>query len=138
MTPRFRAASYPGWRGRWRALGARTGRARRAEDPSALCLSPLHAQVRHRGRATMSVYVVAQISIHDRAMYDRYVSKFMGVLARFDGRLLAADESPTVLEGSWPHQKVILIEFRDREAFERWAYSPEYADISRDRIAATT
>jgi uncharacterized protein (DUF1330 family) len=86
----------------------------------------------------MRVYVVAQISIHDRATYDRYVSQFMGVLARFDGRLLAADESPTVLEGSWAHQKVILIEFPDREAFERWAYSPEYADISRDRIAATT
>jgi uncharacterized protein (DUF1330 family) len=35
---------------------------------------------------------VAQISIHDRARYDRYASQLMGVLAGFDGRLLAADE----------------------------------------------
>ena len=85
----------------------------------------------------MSVYVVAQISIHDRARYDRYVSQFMRVLAGFDGRLLAADESPAVVEGTWSYQKVIILEFPDRSAFERWAYSPEYTEISKDRIAAT-
>ena len=91
-----------------------------------------------QGRTTVSVYVVAQISIHDRARYDQYVSQFMGVLAGFDGRLLAADESPVVVEGTWTYQKVILIEFPDRGAFERWAYSPEYTEIAKDRLAATT
>ncbi len=86
----------------------------------------------------MSVYALARISIHDRARYDRYVSQFMRVLAGFDGRLLAADESPVVLEGTWPHQKVVLLEFPDRGALERWARSPEYTEISRDRVAATT
>jgi uncharacterized protein (DUF1330 family) len=38
-------------------------------------------------RRTVSVYALAQISIHDRARYDRYVSRFMGVLAGFDRRL---------------------------------------------------
>jgi len=86
----------------------------------------------------VSVYAVAQMSIHDRARYDRYVSRFMRVLAGFDGRLLAADEAPAVLEGTWPHQKVVLLEFPDRPAFERWANSSEYTDIAKDRIAATT
>lgn len=86
----------------------------------------------------MSVYVVAQLSIHDRARYERYVSQFMRVLAGFDGRLLAADESPAVVEGAWPYQKVILLEFPDRGAFERWGSSPEYTEIARDRLAATT
>jgi len=86
----------------------------------------------------VSVYAVAQLSIHDRARYDRYVSQFMRVLAGFEGRVLAADEAPTVLEGTWPHQKVVLLEFPDRRAFERWATSPEYTEISTDRLAATT
>ena len=86
----------------------------------------------------MSVYALAQISIHDRARYDRYASQFMRVLAGFDGRLLAADEAPAVVEGTWPHQKVVLIRFPDRAAFERWASSPEYTEIAKDRIAATT
>lgn len=86
----------------------------------------------------MSVYALAQISIHDRARYDRYVSQFMRVLAPFEGRVLAADESPVVLEGTWPHQKVVLLEFPDRSEFERWANSREYTEIAKDRIAAST
>jgi uncharacterized protein (DUF1330 family) len=86
----------------------------------------------------MTVYALAQISIHDRARYDRYVARVMRVFQRFEGTLLAADESPFVAEGEWAHQKVILMAFPDREAFERWAYSPEYQEISEDRVASTT
>lgn len=88
--------------------------------------------------AKVTAYALAQISIHDRARYDRYAERFMGVLAGFGGRLLAADESPEVREGSWPYDKVVLIEFPDRDGLERWARSPEYTEIAADRIAATT
>ena len=86
----------------------------------------------------MSAYVLAQLTIHDRARYDRYAGRFMDVLKRFDGRLLAADESPDRVEGSWPHQKVVLIEFKDEAEASRWAASPEYREIAVDREAATT
>jgi len=86
----------------------------------------------------MTVYVLAQLTIHDRARYDRYVAQFMDVLRPFAGRLLAADESPALLEGEWPHQKVVLIEFKDREEAMRWATSPEYRRIAVDREASTT
>jgi uncharacterized protein (DUF1330 family) len=86
----------------------------------------------------MTVYALAQLTIHDRARYDRYVARFMRVFQRFEGTLLAADESPVVVEGEWAHQKVILMAFPDRAAFERWAYSPEYVEISEDRVASTT
>ena len=78
----------------------------------------------------MTAYVLAQLTIHDRARYDRYAARFMGVLSRFAGRLLAADESPALLEGDWPHQKVVLIEFRDLDEAHRWASSPEYRAIA--------
>jgi uncharacterized protein (DUF1330 family) len=86
----------------------------------------------------VTVYALAQISIHDRARYDRYVARFMEVFQQFEGRLLAADESPVVVEGDWPHQKAILMAFPSRAAFERWAGSPAYQEISKDRVAATT
>ncbi|WP_103939949.1 DUF1330 domain-containing protein [Thermomonospora echinospora] len=86
----------------------------------------------------MTVYALAQISIHDRRRYDAYVAGFMDVLTTYQGRLLAADERPEVVEGEWPHDKVILLSFRDRDAFETWANSPEYQEISKDRLAATT
>jgi uncharacterized protein (DUF1330 family) len=86
----------------------------------------------------VSVYVLAQLTIHDRARYDRYAAQFMGVLSKFAGRLLAADESPSVLEGEWPHQKVVLIEFEDLDEARRWASSQEYRAIAVDREGSTT
>lgn len=85
----------------------------------------------------MTIYVVGQISIHDRAQYDRYVSRFMPVLVQYGGRLLAADERPEVVFGKWDRQKFILLEFEDKESFVRWENSVEYREIAKDRIAAT-
>lgn len=86
----------------------------------------------------MTVYALAQISIHDRERYHRYVSEFMDVLIKYQGRLLAAHEGPEVIEGEWPYDKVILISFTDRAAFDQWRHSAEYTEISKDRVAATT
>src|SRR5215510_4540852 len=85
----------------------------------------------------MTVYAIAQISIHDRARYDKYVSGFMPVLQRYGGKLLVADEQPQVLQGKWDRDKIIIMAFPDRASFERWESSEEYREISKDRIAAT-
>ena len=86
----------------------------------------------------MTVYVLAQLTIHDRARYDRYGAGFMPVLHQYGGRLLAADEKAETLEGAWDYTKVVLIAFDDRAGAERWLHSPEYREISKDRLAATT
>ena len=85
----------------------------------------------------MPVYAIAQISIHDRASYDRYQARFMDVFRRFEGRLLAADERPQVVEGAWDRQKLILMSFPDEAEFRAWAGSAEYQDIARDRHAGS-
>ena len=84
----------------------------------------------------MTVYAIAQLTIHDRARYQRYVAAFMPILARHGGRLLAADEHPEVTEGRWDGGKVVLLAFPDRETFTAWVTSPEYQEISKDRLAA--
>jgi uncharacterized protein (DUF1330 family) len=85
----------------------------------------------------VTVYALAQISITDRETYNRYQARFMAVLKPFGGRLLAADESPTVLEGQWNHEKVVLIAFEDEASLQAWARSPAYEDIARDRKAGS-
>jgi uncharacterized protein (DUF1330 family) len=85
----------------------------------------------------MTSYVIAQLSINDRARYDRYVGRFMPVLQAYGGRLLIADEGPEVLQGAWGRDKLIVMAFEDRAAALRWMESPEYREISKDRIAAT-
>ena len=83
------------------------------------------------------VYAIAQLKITDRAAYDRYQAKFMGVMKRYQGRLLAADESPKVIEGKWDREKVVVLSFPDEAAFREWAESPEYQEISKDRKAGS-
>lgn len=83
----------------------------------------------------MSVYAIAQLRFTDRAAYDRYQARFMDVFSRFSGRLLAADEQPKVMEGTWDREKLVLMSFPDEAAFRAWADSPDYREISRDRKA---
>ena len=83
----------------------------------------------------MTVYAIAQLRFTDRAAYDRYQARFMEVFRRHPGTLLAADESPEVVEGAWDREKLVLMSFPDEAAFRGWARSPEYQDISKDRRA---
>ena len=83
------------------------------------------------------VYAIAQLKITDRAVYNRYQARFMEVMRKFQGRLLAADEHPRVIEGAWDREKVVLLEFPDEPAFREWAESPEYLEIAKDRKAGS-
>lgn len=84
------------------------------------------------------VYAIAQLTIHDRTLYGRYQSRFMDVFRRYKGRLLAADESPQVMEGEWGRDKVVLMSFPDEASFREFAESPDYEEIARDRKAGAT
>lgn len=86
----------------------------------------------------MSVYLMAQITIHDRAGYSVYEAGFMQVFEKFRGRLLAVDEEPETLEGAWPCTRTVLIEFPSRDEALAWAGSDEYREIARHRLAAST
>ena len=77
----------------------------------------------------MTVYVIVQLKMTDRAAYDRYQARFFEVFRKFSGRLLSSDESPQVLEGAWDRDKLVLMSFPDEAAFHAWANSPEYLEI---------
>jgi uncharacterized protein (DUF1330 family) len=83
----------------------------------------------------VTVYAIAQLRFTDRAVYDRYQMRFMEVFGQYRGTLLAADERPQVVKGSWDREKVVLMSFPDEAEFRSWSESIEYQDISKDREA---
>jgi len=85
----------------------------------------------------MTAYVIAQLTVHDRETYGRYAAAFMPTLAPYEGRLLAVDEAPEVMEGDWGHRKVVLIAFPDKARARAWADGPEYQAIIGDRRAGS-
>ena len=50
--------------------------------------------------------------------------------------MLGAVEHLEVTEGQWDGDKVVLMAFPDRETVTVWLTSPEYREISKDRLAA--
>lgn len=85
----------------------------------------------------MAVYIVNNMTIHDRAAYDTYLRAFMGVFRKFDGEVLAAVDAPEPVEGEWPYDRTILLRFPSREDARRWTDSPEYQAIATHRRAGT-
>jgi uncharacterized protein (DUF1330 family) len=86
----------------------------------------------------VTVYAIAQLSIHDPARFDRYVAGFMPVLDKYGGRLLATDGEPEAVEGEWTDDRIVILAFQDRDAFRTWMNSPEYQEIVGHRLAAAT
>ena len=86
----------------------------------------------------MTVYIISQLAIHDRAQYDLYESQFMDVFNQFDGKLLSVDEEPRVLGGEWTATRSVLIEFPSKQSAFAWMTSEAYQKISKHREAGST
>jgi uncharacterized protein (DUF1330 family) len=84
----------------------------------------------------VSVYAIGLITIHDRDGYGAYERGFMEIFSKYQGRLLAVDEAPTVLEGEWPWTRTVLLEFPDQAALDRWYRSSEYQALAEERFRA--
>lgn len=83
----------------------------------------------------MPVYTIAQLKFTDIEAYRRYQKAFPAVFAKFNAKVLVADESPRVLEGDWPRDKVVILSFLDEVEAARFSRSPEYQEIAKDRKA---
>ncbi len=86
----------------------------------------------------MSVYLIANITIHDRDEYALYEAGFLDVFMKFDGTLLAVDEAQRTVEGEWPHSRTVLIEFPDDAAVRAFYDSDGYQAIVGHRHAAAS
>lgn len=84
----------------------------------------------------MSVYFIAQLRIPDPAAYERYLAGFDEVWAQYEGEILLVDEKPTVLEGEWPYDRLVLFRFPDEAALRRWYDSEGYRALRRIRQGA--
>ena len=83
----------------------------------------------------MSAYIVGQITIHDRPEYEKYLAGVTDTLVSFDGRVLVASEVVEVLEGNWPANRTVVVEFPSMDAAKGWYESPSYRTVVQHRIS---
>jgi len=86
----------------------------------------------------MPVYLIAQVDIHDRSVYEKYRSAFMDIFNPHDGKLLSVEEAPQVIEEEWGFSRTVLMEFPSEDQALAWYNSAEYQAILQPRHAAST
>ena len=79
-------------------------------------------------------YFVANIKIVDETEYQKYLEKVDDVFKKYNGKYLAVDQAPKVLEGEWNYSRVIIISFENEDDFNNWYNSKDYQDILQFRL----
>ena len=86
----------------------------------------------------MSYFLIAQIDIVDRNGYQKYETGFIEIFSRFGGTMLAVDEQPKLLEGSWPYTRTVLISFPSEEDAMKWYQSDAYQALAQHRFDSSS
>ena len=85
----------------------------------------------------MSVYVIVQSKVANRGLLDQYMAKAGPTIKSHQGRTIAFDEEPQVVEGKNEHPRTVIVEFPSMTAFRTWYDSPEYQEALPLRLKAT-
>jgi len=83
----------------------------------------------------MVAYVIADIEVTDPAGYEPYKPLAAASIARFGGRFLARGGKAMLLEGRPAPERIVVIEFADAAAAQRWYDSAEYQAALKIRQA---
>jgi uncharacterized protein (DUF1330 family) len=85
----------------------------------------------------MAAYVIAEIEITDPERYKAYTQAVPATIAAYGGRFIVRGGAAEVLEGEWPGQRRVILEFPSVEAARAWWDSPEYEGLKAKRKAAS-
>ena len=85
----------------------------------------------------MACYFIAQIDIHDKDEYQKYLNGFDKIFENYKGKVIAVDDHPTVLEGEWAFKRMVMIRFTDESEAKRWYHSIEYQKLVKYRWRAS-
>ena len=86
----------------------------------------------------MSCYFIAQLKIHDKLGYKKYLNGFDRIFKKYGGEIIAVDENPLILEGEWNYSRFVIIRFSNEEKAGKWYHSPEYQSLLQHRLNAST
>jgi uncharacterized protein (DUF1330 family) len=87
----------------------------------------------------MSAYLIVEHIITDAAKFEQYRTAVGPMIAKHGGRYLTKGGSHGLPEGGhWKPERVVIIEFPDMQALERWYNSPEYQPLIALRKSCTS
>jgi uncharacterized protein (DUF1330 family) len=85
----------------------------------------------------MKAFVVAAETPTDELTFAEYRKAVPATLEAFGGKFVVRGGDLKILEGEWPHPRLVIIEFPSREAADGWYRSPAYQKIIGLRLRSS-
>ena len=83
-------------------------------------------------------YVIVRIEeVTDPAVMREYREKVRGMVKRFGGRYVAADDHVEVLEGEWKSARTTIAQFPSYEMARKFYFSEQYQEVLPLRLRGT-
>ncbi len=86
----------------------------------------------------MNAYLVLDLTIHDMESFAEYVEKIPAVISNHGGKYAVQGQIPTVLEGDWKPERLVVIEFPSRDNAKEFLADPEAQALFAIRQRSTT
>ena len=83
-------------------------------------------------------YAIVLLDVVDDELYLEDARRATEIEACHGGHPLVVGDADEVVDGSWPTQRVVVLEFPSIDAARAWYADPEYQDIIPLRRRATT
>ncbi|PLX82422.1 MAG: DUF1330 domain-containing protein [Desulfuromonas sp.] len=74
----------------------------------------------------MAAYLIGNITIKDADLWQQYVAGVKSSLVPFEAKIVFRGDRLEVLAGNQPHDRVVVIEFRDEATLNEWFHSKDY------------
>jgi uncharacterized protein (DUF1330 family) len=84
----------------------------------------------------MAAYVIADVDVHDAALFEEYRKLVPPTIAQYGGKYLVRGGATDSKEGGWAPKRVVLLEFPTMAQAKAWYHSTEYAPALALRLKA--
>jgi uncharacterized protein (DUF1330 family) len=85
----------------------------------------------------MSAYIILDVKVTDPARYEDYKKVSGTTLEKFGGRFVVRGGDYEVLEGDWNPNRIVVLEFENRQKAKDWYHSEDYREPKSIRHAAS-
>jgi uncharacterized protein (DUF1330 family) len=84
----------------------------------------------------VTAYMIVEVETTDEALMAEYRKHTPGVVAKFGGRFIVRGGPTKTLEGGWAPPRLVVLEFPDMAAADRFYHSAEYKPVLEMRLKA--
>lgn len=82
-------------------------------------------------------YVVVLLDVVDADLYVEYARRATEIESRYGAVALVAATAAEVVEGEWPAERIVVLEFPSLDAAREWYRDPDYQELIPLRHQAT-